>query len=62
MDKICKKCGGETPDLDEKNIKEKLLHFAITLQHDRCIEAILEAGADVNWPDKYSYPPLTWAV
>ena len=62
MYKICEKCRGETLDLDEENIKEKLLHFAITQQHDKCIEAMLEAGVDVNWPDKYSHPPLMRAA
>ena len=40
-------------DKSNENIKENMLHLAVTSKHDKCLNALLKAGVDVNWGDEY---------
>ena len=61
MLQLCKKCKGENTG-DANEIKGAMLHFAVTSEHDKCMEVLIEAGADVNWPDDSDITPLMKAA
>ena len=48
MDLICDDCKTYLATQSE-NIKERALHHAVAIQHDKCIDVLLEAGAAVDW-------------
>ena len=46
-ERLCEQCG----TYDGKNFKEKALVKALEVKHDKCIEELIVAGADVNGTD-----------
>ena len=61
MDLVCDDCKNYLTTLS-KNIKERVLHHAVAIQHDKCMDVLLEAGADMNWADDSSNTPLMRAA
>ena len=61
MDLLCEDCKSQLATQSE-NIKERVLHHAVAIQHDKCMEVSLKAGADVNWADDSSNTPLMTAA
>ena len=42
--------------------KEIMLHFAVSKNHNNCVDVLLEIGADVNWVDDSVFTPLMIAA
>ena len=61
MDLVCDDCKSYLATLSG-NIKERVLHHAVAKQHDKCMEVLLQAGADVNWDGDSSNTPLMRAA
>ena len=52
MDLICDDCKNYLATQSE-NIKERVLHHAVAVQHDKCMEVLLKAGAAAEWDDDW---------
>ena len=61
MDLLCDNCKNYLATQSE-NIKERVLHHSVVKQHDKCMELLLKAGADVNWAGDDSFTPLMTAA
>ena len=61
MDLVCDDCKNYLATLSE-NIKERVLHHTVVIQHDKCMEVSLKGGADVNWDGDSSNTPLMRAA
>ena len=61
MDLLCEDCKSYLTTQSE-NVKERVLHHAVVIQHDKCLETLLKAGADVTWADDSSNTPLMRAA
>ena len=60
-EQLCAECRSYMANPDE-NIKETLLCFTLSAKHDKCVEVLLQAGADVNWFNDTSYTPFMGAI
>ena len=60
-EELCDNCNSHWLD-QAKNSKEKMLHRAVRNNHEKCMEVLLKAGADVNWANNASYTPLMRAA
>ena len=63
MDRVCDDCRNywATQTQSEK-IKEKVLHHAVAIRHDKCTEELIKAGANVNWTNDSSFTTLMTAA
>ena len=47
---------------DKNQNRATVLHFTVRSEHDKCMEALLEAGTDVNCADDSTFTPLMTAA
>ena len=61
-EQLCDKCTSDEVDEPNENVKENILHTAVTSKHDDCMNVLIKAGAGVNWADDSFHTLLMTAV
>ena len=60
-EELCAECRNRIANNLNEN-KGTMLHFTVRSKHDKCMEVLLEAGADVNWCDESTFTSLIRAA
>ena len=60
-EELCAECRNHIANNLNEN-KGTMLHFTVRSKHDKCVEVLLESGADVNWRDDSTFTPLVRAA
>ena len=58
---LCNECKNNMAN-DKNQNRATMLHFTVRFEHDKCMEALLEAGTDVNCADDSTFTPLMAAA